>query len=192
MKVLIACEFSGIVRDAFRALGHDAWSLDVMPCERDPTYHIQMRLREGDAATEDILSRGWDLLGTHPHCTHLALSGSKHFWRKRKEQAEAVAFCKYLMSAPVPRIYLENPKSVLSTQMRKFDQVIQPWQFGHGEVKETWLWLKGLPKLVPTNIVSGRTARVHKTAPGITRKRERSRTFPGIAAAMAQQWGGQA
>ncbi len=189
MKVLIACEFSGIVRDAFRALGHDAWSLDVMPCERDPQFHIQMRLRPGEPETEELLRRDWDLFGTHPHCTHLALSGSKHFWKKKQEQEEAVAFCHWLLAAPIERIYLENPKSVLSTRMRKFDQVIQPWQFGHGEVKETWLWLKNLPPLVATNIVEGRTARVHKTAPGITRKRERSRTFTGIASAMAAQWG---
>lgn len=189
MRVLIVCEFSGIVRDAFRALGHDAWSLDVMPCERDPTYHIQMRIKDGCPATARLLAEGWDLFGTHPHCTYLALSGSKHFWRREQEQEQAVEFARWLLTAPIPRIYLEQPKSVLSTRLRKFDQVIQPWQFGHGETKETWLWLKNLPPLVPTNIVEGRVGRVHSIAPGITRKRERSRTFPGIALAMAEQWG---
>jgi len=118
----------------------------------------------------------------------LALSGAKHFWRKADEQKQAVEFARWLLDAPIPHIYLENPKSVLSTQLRKYYQVIQPWMFGHGEVKETWLWLKGLPHLKPSCVVDGRTPRVHQTAPGITRKRERSRTFTGIADAMAQQY----
>jgi hypothetical protein len=182
MRVLVACEFSGTVREAFRALGHDAVSCDLLPSEV-PGPHMQ-----GDVLS--ALDGGWDLMIGHPPCTHLAVSGARWFKDKVREQADALAFVAALMDAPIPRICIENPVSVIASKIRKSDQVIQPWQFGHGETKATCLWLKGLPKLIPTNIVSGREARVHKMAPGPNRWRERSRTFSGIASAMAQQWGG--
>lgn len=181
MKVLVACEFSGIVRDAFIALGHDAWSCDLLPSER-PGPHLV-----GNAALH--CRNGWDLMIAHPPCTHLAVSGARWFKDKRREQQDALDFVEALMSAPVERIALENPVSIISSRIRKPDQIIQPWQFGHGETKATCLWLKNLPKLVPTDIVSGREARVHLMAPGPDRWKERSRTLPGIAAAMANQWG---
>lgn len=181
MRVLVACEFSGTVRDAFRALGHNAVSCDLLPSEK-PGPHIQ-----GDAL--DSLRDGWDLAIYHPPCTHLAVSGARWFADKRAEQEDALAFVRLLLDAPIPRIALENPVSIISSRIRKPDQIIQPWQFGHGETKATCLWLKGLPKLVPTNVVDGRSARVHRMPPGPDRWKERSRTLPGIAAAMAAQWG---
>lgn len=184
LRVLVACEFSGVVRDAFRALGHDATSCDLLPTE-SPGPHYQ-----GDVL--DILDDGWDLLIAHPPCTHLAVSGARWFSEKRAEQAEALEFVRLLLDAPIPHIALENPVSIISTRIRKPDQTIQPWQFGHGEVKATCLWLKGLPLLIPTNIVDGREARVHRMPPGPNRWKERSRTFEGIARAMAEQWGGDA
>ena len=131
----------------------------------------------------------WDMMVAHPPCTHLAVSGSRWFKDKRAEQAEALEFVRRLMEAPIPRIAIENPISVISSKIRKPNQIIQPWQFGHGETKATCLWLRGLPKLQPTNIVDGREARVHRMPPGPNRWKERSRTFQGIAEAMAQQWG---
>ena len=184
LRVLVACEFSGTVRDAFRALGHDAMSCDLLPSER-PGPHYQGDVR-------DVLGAGWDLMVAHPPCTHLAVSGARWFAAKRGEQEEALAFVRLLLDAPIPRIALENPVSVISSRIRKPDQTIQPWQFGHGEVKRTCLWLRGLPPLVPTDIVEGREARVWKMGPSPERWRERSRTFPGIAAAMAEQWGSTA
>lgn len=181
MRVLVACEFSGIVRDAFIARGHDAMSCDLLPTER-PGPHYQGDVRDLDLAS-------FDLMVAHPPCTALAVSGARHFARKAVEQAEALAFVRLLLDAPIPRIALENPVSVISTRIRKPTQVIQPWMFGHGEVKATCLWLKNLPPLVPTNIVEGREARVHRMAPSPERWRERSRTLPGIASAMADQWG---
>lgn len=181
MRVLVACEFSGVVRDAFAALGHDAWSCDLLPSERDGN-HI-----EGDVLGQ--LTEGWDLMIAHPPCTHLAVSGARWFKDKQAEQAEALDFVRALLDAPIPRIALENPVSIISSRIRKPDQVIQPWMFGHGETKATCLWLKGLPKLTPTNIVPGREARIHLMPPSPNRWRERSRTFEGIAAAMAAQWG---
>ena len=181
MKVLVACEYSGAVRRAFRDLGHDAWSCDLLPAE-DGGPHIQ-----GDAL--EVIGRGWDLMVAHPPCTHLAVSGSRWFSAKRVEQAEAVQFFLALAMAPIPRIAIENPVCVISSMWREPDQVIQPWQFGHGEVKATCLWLKGLPPLVPTQIVSGRYPRVHLMSPGPNRWKERSRTYEGIARAMAAQWG---
>jgi site-specific DNA-cytosine methylase len=182
VKILIACEFSGTVRDAFAARGHDAWSCDLLPTEK-PGNHIQGDVR-------DVLGNGWDLMVAHPPCTHLAVSGARWFVEKRAEQAEAMEFVRTLLAAPIERIALENPVSVISSHIRKPDQIIQPWQYGHGEVKATCLWLQGLPALTPTNIVEGRTARVHRASPGPARWKERSRTLPGIAAAMADQWGG--
>ncbi len=185
MRVLVACEFSGTVRDAFRARGHDAWSCDLLQSESDPAYHVQCDVR-------DLVRDPWDLMICHPPCTHLAVSGARWFKDKQQEQAEALDFVRVLLDAPIPRIALENPVSIISSRIRKPDQIIQPWMFGHGEVKATCLWLKGLPKLVPTDIVEGRHARVHRLPPGPDRWKERSRTLTGIADAMATQWGGTA
>lgn len=181
MKVLIACEFSGIVRDAFLARGHDAWSCDLLPTEK-PGPHIL-----GDVLS--TLNSGWDLMIAHPPCTHLAVSGARWFKDKKPEQAEALWFVGQLLDAPIPKIALENPISIISSHIRKPDQIIQPWMFGHGETKATCLWLKGLPSLAPTEVVGGREARVHRLPPGPDRWKERSRTFSGVAAAMAEQWG---
>ena len=181
MRVLVACEYSGTVRDAFRARGHDAMSCDLLPTERPgPHYH-------GDVF--DVIGDGWDLMIAHPPCTHLAVSGARHFKRKTEEQRQALDFVRRLLLAPIPLIALENPVSVISSRLRQPDQVIQPWMFGHGECKATCLWLVGLPPLVPTNIVEGREQRIHRLPPGPDRWKERSRTYPGIAAAMAEQWG---
>lgn len=181
MRVLIACEFSGTVRDAFLRLGHDAMSCDLLPSENQgPHYH-------GDV--KDILNDKWDLMIAHPPCTHLAVSGARWFKDKKKEQLEALDFVRMLLDAPIPRIALENPISIISTKIRKPDQIIQPWQFGHGETKATCLWLKGISPLNPTNIVEGRTARIHHMPPSPDRWKERSRTYQGIADAMASQWG---
>ena len=221
MRILVACEFSGVVRDAFRARGHDAWSCDLLPSER-PGPHIQ-----GDVLPR--LGDGWDLMIAHPPCTHLAVSGARWFKDKQREQAEALDFVRALLAAPVPRIALENPVSIISSRIRKPDQIIQPWQFGHGETKTTCLWLKGLPPLQPTDIVvpewavredgsihlsakgkrdnpthflTGRTTRIlkgeqlkqwnriHREPPSPERWRNRSRTYAGIATAMAEQWAG--
>lgn len=181
MRVLVACEFSGVVRDAFRSRGHDAWSCDLLPTEVEGP-HIQ-----GDVL--GALADGWDMMIAHPPCTHLAVSGARWFAAKRVEQEEAIGFVRRLLDAPIPRIALENPVSIISTRIRKPDQIIQPWQFGHGETKKTCLWLKGLPLLEPTEVVSGREARVHRMPPGPDRWKERSRTYRGIAEAMAEQWG---
>lgn len=181
MRVLVACEYSGRVRDAFRALGHEAMSCDLLPTEVEGPHHM------GDVA--ELLHMGWDLMIARPPCTHLAVSGSRWFKDKVKEQAEALAFVQTLMDAPISMIAIENPISVISSRIRKPDQIIQPWQFGHGETKATCLWLKGLPKLTPTNIVEGREARVHKMPPSPGRWKERSRTYQGVADAMAAQWG---
>jgi hypothetical protein len=182
MKVLVGCEFSGIVRDAFRRRGHAAWSCDLLPTEADPRWHYQGNVL-------DLLDLGWDLAIFHPDCTHLAVSGARWFREKPAEQNAALAFVRTLLDAPIDRIALENPVSIISSRIRKPDQIIQPWQFGHGEVKATCLWLKQLPKLIPTSIVEGRTPRVHFASPGPDRWKERSRTLPGIAAAFAEQWG---
>jgi hypothetical protein len=181
MRVLIACEYSGVVRDAFLKRGHDAMSCDLLPTDA-PGPHYQ-----GDVF--DIINDGWDLMIAHPPCTHLAVSGARWFKDKRQEQADALAFVRRLLDAPVQRIALENPVSIISSRVRKPDQVIQPWQYGHGETKATCLWLKNLPKLQPTNIVEGREAKVHRMSPGPNRWKERSRTYQGIADAMAAQWG---
>lgn len=181
MKVLIACEYSGVVRDAFIRRGHNAMSCDLLDTEAPGPHH------KGDV--RDILGDGWDLMIAHPPCTHLAVSGSRWFYKKEKEQAEALDFVRQLFAAPIPLIGLENPVSVISSKIRKPDQIIQPWQFGHGETKATCLWLKGLPLLRHTDIVEGREQRVWRMPPGPNRWKERSRTFPGIAEAMAAQWG---
>ena len=182
MRVLVACEYSGRVRDAFRRRGHDAWSCDLLDCEADPRWHYQ-------APVEKVLGCGWDLMIAHPPCTHLAISGSRHFHRKQREQAEALDFVRLLMAAPIERWCIENPVSVISSTIRPPDQIIQPWQFGHGETKATCLWLQNLPRLKSTEVVDGREPRVHMMPPGPNRWKERSRTFEGIAEAMGDQWG---
>ncbi|CAB5171058.1 hypothetical protein UFOVP155_63 [uncultured Caudovirales phage] len=181
MKVLIACEYSGIVREAFKAKGHDAWSCDMLPTEIPGKHH------QGNVL--EIINDGWDLMIAHPPCTHLAVSGARWFTEKKLEQADALLFVRMLLDATIDKIALENPISIISTKVRKPDQIIQPWQFGHGETKATCLWLKNLPNLTPTNIVEGREARIHKMPPSPDRWKERSRTFKGIADAMAEQWG---
>jgi site-specific DNA-cytosine methylase len=183
MRVLVACEYSATVRDAFRAKGFDAWSCDLLPTEGDPRWHYE------HDALEIAHGEPWDLMIAHPPCTHLAVSGARWFKDKQVEQAEALEFVRALLDAPIPHIALENPVSIISSRIRKPDQVIQPWQFGHGETKATCLWLKNLPKLQPTNVVEGREARVHKMPPSADRWKERSRTYQGIADAMAEQWG---
>lgn len=183
MRVLVACEYSGIVRDAFRARGHDALSCDLLPTDR-PGPHYQGDVR-------DILDDGWDLMVAHPPCTDLAVSGARHFAAKIADgrQRLALNFVRVLLNAPVPKIALENPVSVISSKIRKPDQIIQPWQFGHGETKATCLWLKGLPLLTPTDVVEGREQRVWRLPPSADRWKIRSTTFQGIADAMAAQWG---
>ena len=186
MRVLIACEYSGTVRDAFTRGGHDAMSCDLLPSETEGQHY------QGDV--RDLLDYPFDLMVAHPPCTHLSVSGARYFAEKRVDgrQQSAVSFFMALARAPIPRIAIENPVCVLSSLWRKPDQVIQPWQFGHGETKATCLWLKGLPKLMPTQIVEGREARVHRMPPSADRWKERSRTFTGIAEAMASQWGREA
>ena len=197
MKVLIACEFSGVVREAFRKRGHDAWSCDLLPSEI-PGHHYQMDVRSllhneygSDLYTDDrsITYPNFDLMIAHPPCTYLAVSGARWFKQRQREQAEALDFVKMLLDAPIPRIALENPVSVISTRIRKPDQIVQPWMFGHPETKATCFWLKNLPLLKPTNIVEGREGRVWKESPSPDRWKNRSRTLPGIAEAMATQWG---
>jgi|TARA_X000001388_G_C2171551_1_gene100035 site-specific DNA-cytosine methylase len=183
MKVLVACEYSGRVRDAFKRYGHDAMSCDLLPTEtKGPHYQ---------GPVEDVLDDGWDLMVAHPPCTHLAVSGSRHFSKKISDgsQAAALNFVRLLMSAPIERWCIENPVSIISSAIRSPDQIIQPWEYGHGECKATCFWLKNLPKLRPTNIVSGREQRVHLMPPGPNRWKERSRTFEGVAEAMGEQWG---
>jgi site-specific DNA-cytosine methylase len=181
MKILIACEFSGIVREAFKTKGHDVWSCDLLPTEI-PGQHIQ-----GDVL--EILNDGWDMMIAHPPCTYLAVSGARWFKDKVVEQRKALAFVRLLLDAPIERIALENPVSIISTKIKKPNQYIQPWEHGHGETKKTGLWLKNLPLLKPSNIVNGRESRIHKLPPTKDRWKIRSRTFPGIATAMADQWG---
>ena len=182
MKVLIACEESGIVTEAFRKRGHNAWSCDLLPTSGNhPEWHIQ----------DDVLKHlndGWDMMIAFPPCTHLAVSGARWFKYKQKEQAEALEFVRLLLDAPIEKIALENPISIISSHIRKPDQIIQPWMFGHGETKATCLWLKNLPKLIPTNIVDGREGRIWKMPPSQERSKLRSKTYLGIAAAFANQW----
>lgn len=182
MRVLVACEYSGAVRDAFRARGHDAYSCDLLPSDTPSDFHIQ-----GDVTK--ILNNGWDLMVAHPPCTHLAVSGARWFKNKQKEQQEALEFVSLLMNVPIPKICIENPISIISSRIRKADQTIQPWMFGHGETKATCLWLKNLPKLIPTDVVEGREQRVWKLPPSKDRWKLRSATYKGIAEAMAEQWG---
>lgn len=187
MRVLIACEYSGAVRDAFIAAGHEALSCDLLPTDvAGPHY-------QGDVF--DVIDYPWDLMIAHPPCTHLSVSGSRHFEAKRadgRQQAAAAFFMQLVRrSAHIEKTAIENPVCIMSSLYRKPDQIIQPWQFGHGETKATCLWLSGLPGLTPTDVVAGREARIHKMPPSPDRWKERSKTYAGIAAAMAQQWGGK-
>ena len=161
--------------------GHDAMSCDLLPTDVPGPHY------KGDVM--DVIGAGWDLMIAHPPCTHLAVSGSRWFKNKVSEQAIALDFVRLLLNSSIKKIALENPISVISSKIRKPDQIIQPWQFGHGETKATCFWLKDLPKLIPTNIVSGREAKVHKMPPSPDRWKLRSKTYQGIADAMAQQWG---
>ena len=180
MKILIACEFSGIVREAFVNKGHYAISCDLLPTEKlGPHY-------EGDIYS--VLDNGWDMMIAFPSCTHLCVSGARWFSEKQKEQKEAIEFFMYLANADIPKIAIENPIGIMSTKWRKPDQIIQPWQYGHGETKATCLWLKNLPLLKPTNIVEGRETRIHKMPPSKDRGKLRSLTYQGIADAMSSQW----
>lgn len=197
IKVLVACEFSGKVREAFRVLGHDAWSCDLDNSWDNSPYHYKCDVRE-------ILGNGWDLMIAHPPCTHLSVSGARHFYKKEQEQKEALDFVRLLLNCSIPKIALENPIGIISTRIRKPNQIIEPWMFGHGDTKSTCLWLKNLPALVPTNIVNGRFSRTHyigwerldNSNPCISWKRPsrklaqklRSITYDGIAKAMAEQW----
>ena len=192
MKVLIACEYSGAVREAFRARGHDAYSCDLLPSDNFSMFHLQTDIR-------NVLYEQWDLMVAHPPCTHLAVSGARWFKDKQQEQQEALAFVQMLLDAPIPQIALENPVSIISSHIRKPDQIIQPWMFGHEATKTTCLWLKGLPQLQPTNIVDKGKRHITKSGkslpewynlpPSKERWKIRSTTFQGIANAMAEQWG---
>jgi len=194
VRVLIACEFSGVVRDAFIARGHDAISVDLLPSER-PGPHYQGDVLEFIEQTTRVNGPWFDLMIAHPPCTHLAVSGARHFWRKGTEQAEAIEFVRQLLLAPFPRIALENPVSVISSRLRPADQIVQPWQFGHPEMKATCFWLKNLPLLRPTNNVKAEMDTLSKAERnrvlwmGRDRWMDRSRTFQGIADAIADQWG---
>ena len=186
LKVLVACEFSGIVREAFRRRGHDAWSCDLLPSEDGSKYHIQ-----GNIVNHNIIKAGWDIGIFFPDCTFLTVSGARHMsvpWRTEALKW-SVAFIRILWAFPIDKISIENPIGCLSTLWQKPTQIIQPWQFGHGETKATCLWLKNLPKLKPTNIVPGRENKIHKMPPSKDRGKLRSITFQGIADAMAEQWG---
>ena len=182
MRVLIACERFGVVRDAFAKLGHDAWSCDIVPSVAGGKHFTCDVMK--------VIDLDWDLVIAHPPCTHLAVSGARHFAAKRKDgrQQEGIDFFMKMVNANVKRIAVENPVCIMSTLYRKPDQTIQPWQFGHGETKATCLWLKGLPKLVPTKVVTGRYPRVHLLPPSPERAMLRSKTYQGIADAMAEQW----
>jgi len=181
MRVLVACEFSGIVCNAFVERGHDAYSCDLIASEDPDVPHLQYDV-------VSVLGDGWDLMIAFPPCTYLCVSGARWFKDRQIEQQAALDFVNLLLNAPVEQIALENPIGVISTHIRKPDQIIQPWMFGHGETKATCLWLKNLPLLRPTNVVSGREARVHKAPPSKHRWMDRSRTLLGIAEAMASQW----
>jgi len=189
MRVLVACEMSGRVRDAFLARGHYAMSCDILPSLSDRGDH-----HRGDVFDLLSCSSGyWDLMIAFPPCTHLSSSGARWWPEKRADgrQQSAVNFARLLMGSRVPRIAIENPVGYLSTAIRKPDQIVQPWMFGEGEVKTTCLWLKNLPALTPTNVVPGREQRVWRMPPSPERAQERSMTYQGIADAMGSQWGSE-
>jgi hypothetical protein len=183
VKVLVACEFAGRVRDAFIAKGHDAVSCDILPTESLGPHH------QGDVIP--LLSQGWDMMIAFPPCTHLAVSGARHFAQKRADgrQQQGIDFFMCIASTDIPKVAIENPIGIMSRLWRKPDQIIQPWQFGHGETKATCLWLRGLPLLQPTCVVEQREPKVHRMPPSKDRWKKRSMTYTGIAQAMADQWG---
>ena len=186
MKILVACEESQAVTIEMRRLGHEAYSCDIEPCSGGhPEWHLQVDALE-------LLKMKWDMILAFPPCTHLAVSGARYFEQKRKDgrQQAAIDFFMRFANADCPKIAIENPVGIMSSVWRKPDQIIQPWQFGHGETKKTCLWLKGLPPLFPTNIVDGREQRIWKMPPSEDRAKNRAKTFPGIARAMAEQWAG--
>lgn len=186
MKILVACEESQAVTIEMRRLGHEAYSCDIEPCSGGhPEWHLQVDALE-------LLKMKWDMILAFPPCTHLAVSGARYFEQKRKDgrQQAAIDFFMRFANADCPKIAIENPVGIMSSVWRKPDQIIQPWQFGHGETKKTCLWLKGIPLLVPTNIVDGREQRIWKMPPSEDRAKNRAKTFPGIARAMAEQWAG--
>lgn len=186
MKILVACEESQAVTIELRRLGHEAYSCDIIPCSGGhPEWHLQVDALE-------LLKMKWDMILAFPPCTHLAVSGARYFEQKRKDgrQQAAIDFFMRFANADCPKIAIENPVGIMSSVWRKPDQIIQPWQFGHGETKKTCLWLKGIPLLVPTNIVDGREQRIWKMPPSEDRAKNRAKTFPGIARAMAEQWAG--
>jgi hypothetical protein len=181
MRVLIGCEFSGVVREAFRVRGHDAWSCDLLPSEQ-PGPHM-----EGDVRA--LLADGWDLALFFPPCTYLANSGARWWAARQVEQQEALAFVRCLLDAPIPRIALENPEGKIGSAIRTHDQLIHPWEYGEEEEKKTCLWLKNLPYLQPTKLMAKREQKVWRMGASKRRAQDRSRTYPGIAEAMAAQWG---
>lgn len=186
MKILVACEESQAVTIELRRLGHEAYSCDIIPCSGGhPEWHIQQDVIP-------LLTQKWDMILAFPPCTHLAVSGAKWFAAKRADgrQQNAIDFFMQFANSDCPRIAIENPVGIMSTVWRKPDQIIQPWQFGHGETKKTCLWLKGLPPLIPTEIVEGREQRIWKMPPSEDRAKNRAKTFPGVAKAMAEQWAG--
>lgn len=182
MKVLVACEFSGVVRRAFRERGHDAWSCDLLPAEDGDEHHFEKNI-------VDVIDDSWDMMIAFPPCTHLSVSGAWKFREKEELQYEALEFVRYLMCSPIDKIAIENPIGMIGTRIRKPDQIVQPWQFGHGEKKSTCLWLKNLPKLHSTNIAQGEVGMILKYSPSSERWKDRSRSYLGLARAMAEQWG---
>lgn len=202
MKILVACEESQAVTIELRRLGHEAYSCDIIPCSGGhPEWHIMQNvlpLLNGNCSfktmdgTEHSIETRWDMIIAFPPCTHLAVSGAKWFAAKRADgrQQAAIDFFMQFANADCSKIAIENPVGIMSTVWKKPDQIIQPWQFGHGETKKTCLWLKGLPPLFPTNIVDGREQRIWKMSPSEDRAKNRAKTFPGIARAMAEQWAG--
>lgn len=202
MKILVACEESQAVCKEFRYKGHEAWSCDIEECSGGhPEWHIKddvLKYLNGENGlfttmdgVQHICPKRWDLIIAFPPCTHLAVSGARYFEQKRKDgrQQNAINFFLQFVNAECDKICVENPIGIMSTIFRKPNQIIQPWQFGHGEVKATCLWLKGLPELKPTDVVSGREQRIWKLPPTPDRSRIRSKTYPGVAKAMAEQWG---
>jgi hypothetical protein len=188
VRVLVACEFSGVVREAFRKRGHDAWSCDLLPSLDNSPFHIK-----APAGNAIFITGRWDLMIAHPPCTYLAVSGARWWTERKAEQRKAVEFVRLLADSGIPKIAIENPIGALSRLWRKPEQIVQPWMFGHGETKATCLWLIGLSLLKPTNVVGGREGRCWKESPGmkdgLTRQQRRSITYQGIADAMAEQWG---
>lgn len=192
MKILVACEESQVVTKEFRKIGHDAYSCDILPCSGgELKWHLKGDVDKWLNGLSIEIEEQWDMILAFPPCTHLSVSGARWFKEKKKDgrQLRAIDFFMKFANHSCKKIVIENPIGIMSTIWRKPDQIIQPWQFGHGETKSTCFWLKGLPKLRPTNIVEGREQRIWKMPPGQERAKLRSKTFEGIAQAMAKQWG---